>query len=773
MFTETLRLIVDLDTAGAVQKVETFHQRSEKAGEKAKSSLDKVGTGMQRIGAGMVTFGAVAVAGLAKAGQAAAELEQAVGGTEAVFGEAREVVDEYAENAATKVGLSEQAFRDLTTVAGAQLKNLGFELDDAADNAIKLTEIGADLAATYGGTTAEAVEALGAAFRGEADPAERFGLALNVTAANAKAVEMGLAESESQVDSYARAQAVLALIMEQSADAQGQFAREADTAAGQQQILNAQFQDLKASIGEGVLPAMKTLLGVANDVIGGLSELNAVSDGTLGKVATFGAVGLIAAGGLSAIIGKVITMRQNIGTAISGLTNMGEKIKGVGRAAAVTAGAAGIGAFAFAMIELQNARHRQQLDELAEGFLAVGDSINETTKKAILAAEDFGSLQDIFDRVLDQSVLGAEDMLELAEAAGVAGDELDEMRDKIEAKRDADVKASVQQEAYSEQVREGADAMREQEEATEDATSALQEWADKQKALFDPIFAANDALIEQQEAQAAVTESELKLIAAEEALAEARRKHGRNSEEATAATLDLIEAQRDLDQAHRDVISAAVDADSAFVALREAVMNQEVSITDARAAIDRWVDSGVVGAETADFYRGELDKLILKAIATGAVDPTIDVSTVNTAQAREELHRVESAADRIPRNVRIHVSASGRTATELLAGYGALPGRATGGPVGPGWVGWVGEQGPELLVLNGGATGQVYTEDQVRTLGGGGGGGFMGGGGTTVVNINLAGAIISSEDDATRWVAAAVNRAGLQGLPLHIKGRPL
>lgn len=192
---------------------------------------------------------------------AAAGLEQSVGGTEAVFGELSGQIDEFAENSAESVGLSERAFRDLSTVAGAQLRNLGFDLEEAADKSIQLVEIGADLAATYGGTTQEAVEALGAAFRGEADPAERFGLALNITAANAKAVELGLAESESSVSSYARAQAVLALIMEQSADAQGQFGREADTAAGRAQIASAKWEDMQAKLGTKLLPVVNMVTG--------------------------------------------------------------------------------------------------------------------------------------------------------------------------------------------------------------------------------------------------------------------------------------------------------------------------------------------------------------------------------------------------------------------------------------------------------------------------------------------------------------------------------
>src|SRR5699024_2703889 len=111
----------------------------------------------------------------------------------------------------------------------------------AADQSVELTKVAADLAATYGGTTQQAVEALGAAFRGEADPAERFNLNLKIGEQNAKAVELGLARTTAEVDENARAHALLALIMEQSADAQGQFEREQNTAAGAMAIARAEI----------------------------------------------------------------------------------------------------------------------------------------------------------------------------------------------------------------------------------------------------------------------------------------------------------------------------------------------------------------------------------------------------------------------------------------------------------------------------------------------------------------------------------------------------
>lgn len=251
--------------------------------------------GAQAAKAALSVIGSAAVlSGINRAKDAASGLQQAVGGTAAVFGEASAAVDEFAEGAAESVGLSERATRDLTSRLGASLKGYGFAVDEAADKSIVLTQLGADLAATFGRTTAEAVEALGSALRGEFDPLESFGIALRQSAIDARAVELGLADSTASVDSLGRAQAALSLIMEQSADAQGQFGREAGSAAQEAQISAAKVENSAADLGEALLPIYAQIsetVGTVADVFSALP----------GPVQT----GILALAGIVAVAGPI------------------------------------------------------------------------------------------------------------------------------------------------------------------------------------------------------------------------------------------------------------------------------------------------------------------------------------------------------------------------------------------------------------------------------------------------------------------------------------
>ena len=99
------------------------------------------------------------------------------------------------------------------------------------------------------------------------DPIEKYGISLNDATLQAQAASMGLGDLYKSGDRNAKMQATLAAITAQSGKAVGNFAREADTAQGQQQRMNAAFENAKAALGEALLPFLtqmaEKLAGVA------------------------------------------------------------------------------------------------------------------------------------------------------------------------------------------------------------------------------------------------------------------------------------------------------------------------------------------------------------------------------------------------------------------------------------------------------------------------------------------------------------------------------
>jgi hypothetical protein len=236
---------------------------------KLKKEIGGVTGAIQKF-AGPAAIGAavVGLAGLAKGAiDAGSRLEQSVGGVDAVFKETADTIHAFGETSAETVGLATSEFNGLATLTGALFKNMGVPIQESADKTLILTQRGADLAATFGGPVSGAMEAINSALKGENNPIEAYGIKLSAAAVEARVLADNHGLLKSEIEDAHKAQAVYNIIMDQSADSAGQFGREAKTAAGQQERLNAELENAKAEIGAGLLPLWVTLLETARDFV--------------------------------------------------------------------------------------------------------------------------------------------------------------------------------------------------------------------------------------------------------------------------------------------------------------------------------------------------------------------------------------------------------------------------------------------------------------------------------------------------------------------------
>lgn len=233
--------------------------------KKAVSGLKETKSGIENLESGLgkiAPAAAAASAGVVALGKsfvdAASERQQALGAMESVFLDADrqgwfDLLDA-SQTAAKEMGISIAEFDNFAALIGSQLKNLGVESDQLGSTSIQLIQMGADLSSMFGGTAADAIQALSAALRGETDPVERYGISIKKSDINARLAAEGLDELEGEALKAAETQTLLAMLTEQSTDAQGNFARETDTAAGAMQIASAQWRDAKEDLGAQLLP---------------------------------------------------------------------------------------------------------------------------------------------------------------------------------------------------------------------------------------------------------------------------------------------------------------------------------------------------------------------------------------------------------------------------------------------------------------------------------------------------------------------------------------
>jgi hypothetical protein len=303
-----------------------------------RKSLDEATSNIGSFAAGVakkMALAGTAIAGVSavigkQAIDAASDLNEVASKVEVVFGDAADEVKAFAKTAASTLGQSQTAALEAASTFGVFGKAAGLTGPYLGKFSTDLAGLASDLASFGNTTPEEAAQALGAALRGESEPIRRYGVMLDDAALKAKALEMGIYDGKGALTQQQKILAATASIYAQTTDAQGDFVRTSGGAANQQRILAAQFENVKASIGQQLLPAFTSALKFINDrVLPGVERLVAVFDkGGLGGVVDLVAAQLPALKAKLAEWGKAIVdwIGPRIGPMLAKLAEWGRQL---------------------------------------------------------------------------------------------------------------------------------------------------------------------------------------------------------------------------------------------------------------------------------------------------------------------------------------------------------------------------------------------------------------------------------------------------------------
>jgi hypothetical protein len=226
---------------------------------------------------GSLAGGALAAAG-AKVSEfvtgsvdAFARLQDSTQAASVVFGNSFGTVEKFAAGAASSIGISKSAALDASITFGTFGKAAGLAGEPLAGFSNDMVKLAGDMASFRGTSPEEAIQAIGAAFRGETDPIEKYGVLINQATVKQEAERLGLIKHGEELTNHARIMATQSLIYKQTADAQGDFQRSGDSVANTQKRIAAETENAQAQLGEKLAPAYLAVLNVLNQVITGLT----------------------------------------------------------------------------------------------------------------------------------------------------------------------------------------------------------------------------------------------------------------------------------------------------------------------------------------------------------------------------------------------------------------------------------------------------------------------------------------------------------------------
>ena len=342
-----------------------------KVGQSAKTAATSIDQAGKSASASAGSFGAMAgratelgaalgtVVGVASRLGAQAETQRRqINAIEAAYGSAASQVLKYTDALQGSTTFSNEDARQAALIAATLAQNYGLTTAEIE----QLINASANLAAIHGTTLTDAVQRTSSAIRGEAESAEALGLTLNQQAIDRDNLTLSMSNEEA-------AHFRLIALLEQSAYAEGQAARAAETAAGQAAQLANRVQDIATNIGQA--------LGPVGGLTSGLSDmaliLPAVGAG-IGKAAEM----------LPKLSGGAKTAGASINGMVSSVTPVGAAFGGLTIAA-------GLLIAAWAEVERQNSELERSFDDLTR---AVEENLSGRLQQA---------MQDIqFDWPIDE-----------------------------------------------------------------------------------------------------------------------------------------------------------------------------------------------------------------------------------------------------------------------------------------------------------------------------------------------------------------------------------
>ena len=204
--------------------------------------------------------------------KAASDLNESLGKSQVVFGENADEIERWAERGADAFGLSKQAALEAAGTYGNLFQAFGLGQEKATTMSKALVELAADLASFNNTSMEDAILALRSGLSGETEPLKRYGIAISDARMRTELMSQGVTNLAGTLTPLQKTTAAYALILKDSSLAQGDFARTADGLANSQRSTAAEVENLKAKVGQGLIPVEKAWLEVQLGIVDGASN---------------------------------------------------------------------------------------------------------------------------------------------------------------------------------------------------------------------------------------------------------------------------------------------------------------------------------------------------------------------------------------------------------------------------------------------------------------------------------------------------------------------
>ena len=236
--------------------------------------------------------------------QAAADAQAMESSFDSVFGAQAEGARLWSQNLAESLNYSETEIRESMLSWQTLFNGMEVSGKKSAEMVTNLTERAIDMAALFDTDVNTVMEALRSTMVGNHETMRQYGVVITENTLKEAAYSKGIARRGKELTELQKVETRYALIMEQSAQAEGRRNAEADDVNGKLLTMQGLQTEITKKLGEALLPILDKLLDVLLPIAEGLAQMNSFGWGVVAVVAA-----LVAA--LGPVL-KIITLINNL-----------------------------------------------------------------------------------------------------------------------------------------------------------------------------------------------------------------------------------------------------------------------------------------------------------------------------------------------------------------------------------------------------------------------------------------------------------------------------
>ena len=265
------------------------------------------------------------ISGIKKSIDVRSDVTEAQNVIDATFGRYKDLVEDMAKTSIRDFGISELAVKNTAGRYQAMGTAAGIARKEMAKMSVTLTGLSADMASFYNQSQEDVARSMQAVFTGESEPLRKYGIDLTQATLQEWLNKKGI---DARVQSMSQAEKIMLrynYVLENSAAAQGDFARTSGTWANQIKVLKEQLMQLASVLGTAFINTLKPLVTALNKALASIIEFAVKVVNALGKI--FGWKAVVSNAGIADDFSDAASGAEDVSGSMGSAAGSSKKLK--------------------------------------------------------------------------------------------------------------------------------------------------------------------------------------------------------------------------------------------------------------------------------------------------------------------------------------------------------------------------------------------------------------------------------------------------------------